>query len=1248
MNRYFANAAILSVTILVISSLSGCVKKTTIPSRAAEAIKQHLRITVPGDRPPWTQTGLTVNPGDYLLIVASGSVNVWPGNLPYMPPTKLLRLKVGSEGSVAPAVGSANFRFYRPSATGPLMFCVKDWDRVGPNGQPVWHKHSSNKFDYYRGNLGTYRVDVFLFSTSANTAILPALMAVAKANASDHELSSLLYAAAGVPRKTGNQQKLASSGEAGDADSPMSVEQAKKVTITLSQKSFEPPPRRINDILDVLNQPCPPVGHITQRNKTKANASPPHTQDPAALANFYLKRGHFARELGRYKQNLEDYRTALFYAEDEDGKPVQQLSRMRYALILSQVAYAEGLAGNLIRAINLLEKSLDLHPRAITYVLLATLYWEMGDFQSAQKALKAGIKFCSQRLAYPGLKRQARNSLEYKRASMLATSLEIKSQYADAEVYRRVCVAKLASNLEREKAAFKSYINHRENLTLNLAHQGRLVEAELEARETLKEAIRHTGKLSGATGETLRTFGRILLQQGRLADAATIFQEVIRIFETLEFSENSYEMIAARKNLADTLVMQLNYPEAMQQFDHIRAHLAEDPYLSKKFMERNPLAMLCLLKIGHIGEAMDSVRNAYITYSKYLGNQHPLTSGFLGLRAMVHATRKADQQAMKDFSRAVPILLQKTGARGDDYLVKHLSGVIIDAYMDLLFKIHEQNREKEFDISPSSEIFKLCQAVNYSTVQSALGASGARAAAVDPVLADLVRREQDAAKQIDELENTLSNVIAIAADQRNTDAVRELRSTVDTLKNARTALLDEIKKQFPRYADFTDPQAVLFSDVQLNLRTVEALIMLYPAASRTYIWAIPEAGNVRFAAASLNQNDIHTIVAQLRKALDPKPKSLGDIPDFDLAHAYSIYRKLLKPVQPGWEKATDLLIVASGPLGQLPFSVLPTSPLTPAEEGGVLFSRYRNVAWLIRKVALTRLPSVQSLITLRSLPAGDPARKAFCAFGDPCFNQTHLARFERENSSPGPGRMTEGVNLSVRGIRLTAGNYLDNQKLASAQLESLDRLPDTAEELRNIASALDADPNRDVFLGKDASEGRVKAMDLSDRRIIAFASHALVPGDLDGLDQPAIALSSPSVTGGNEDGLLKVDEILKFKLNADWVVLSACNTGAADGAGAEAISGLGSAFFYAGTRAILISMWPVETTAAKKLTTGLFQYQQKHKTLSRSRALRQSILDLINAPGLKDKASGKIVASYAHPMFWAPFIVVGENRAAFK
>jgi len=234
----------------------------------------------------------------------------------------------------------------------------------------------------------------------------------------------------------------------------------------------------------------------------------------------------------------------------------------------------------------------------------------------------------------------------------------------------------------------------------------------------------------------------------------------------------------------------------------------------------------------------------------------------------------------------------------------------------------------------------------------------------------------------------------------------------------------------------------------------------------------------------------------------------------------------------------------------------------------------------------------------------------------------------------------------VRGIRITDTGNLDSDAITSSHLGMLNRLPDTADEINSIANALEADVSNDVFLGPKASERRVKTMDLSDRRVIAFATHALVPGDLDGLNQPALALCSPEVTGEKEDGLLTLGEILKLKLNADWVVLSACNTGAAEGAGAEAVSGLGRAFFYAGSRAILVSMWPVETTSARQLTSKLFEYQKEDKTLSRADALRQSILALMDGPGMQDQASGKIAASYAHPFFWAPFIIVGDSATS--
>ena len=154
-------------------------------------------------------------------------------------------------------------------------------------------------------------------------------------------------------------------------------------------------------------------------------------------------------------------------------------------------------------------------------------------------------------------------------------------------------------------------------------------------------------------------------------------------------------------------------------------------------------------------------------------------------------------------------------------------------------------------------------------------------------------------------------------------------------------------------------------------------------------------------------------------------------------------------------------------------------------------------------------------------------------------------------------------------------------------------MPDTAEEIRSIALALKADLAKDVFLGSKANQGNVNSADLSKYKVVAFATYVLIPGDLNGLVQPAPALSAPDVSGTGGDGILTMEEVLGLRLDADWVVLSACNTAAGNGAGAGAFAGLGRSFFFAGTRTVLLSNWPVQSGSAKELTTDLFRRQAR-------------------------------------------------------
>jgi len=1011
------------------------------------------------------------------------------------------------------------------------------------------------------------------------------------------------------------------------AGQKMSLEEAKKVTVTMGDESFVPPPRRINDVLAVLDQPTQFDQTIVRKFKAVADKSPPQSADNVDLAYFFKRRGDAALQLGRLTQVLEDFRTALLYAEKAE------MVDYRFLNLLGEMEFW---VGNYNRAIELLQRSLSKADTLGAYTSLVGVYSRIGDIESAEKLKDEGIELSDQILRYNGSDVWAKIGT----AKMKAYFLEGLGRFAEAEKQWRIAIKLLPS---KEQDYPLHYIFYKAMMADNLKKQNRLIEAELEGRQALKNAIGLTGKESLATVYTIGHLGETLQKQGRLQEAEKLINSGLRITENSDLSADSYLMGEIRTKYGNVLADQQKFSEAMKVYDLARADMIINQQLYNKLFARNPNLMLSLLMTGRNEEAMQFISSAHDVYVKNFGEKHYWTAEIIGLRGITNTRMTRLKQAISDFSESIPILLATNVSSEGDFSSKQRFEIIVEKYVDLLAQIQGSRLEEELGIDSSAEAFKLVDAIRGYMVQSAMGASGARVVAEESELSDLVRREQDTQQQIRALQSMLKETLASPEEQQDPTATEKLALKIKTFNKARATLLEEIKRRFPKYSDFINPQPATPILAQANLRPAEALISIYTSKNHTYVWALPYKGEMKFSIVKLSKNNTGKIVTRLRKALDPEPKTLGDIPEFDLSLAHELYRNLLKPVEEGWNDASELIIVSPGLLGQLPFSVLPTSPVRLGKQENELFSNYRQVPWLIRKVSITRLPSVSSLITLRKLPEADPGRKVFAGFGDPFFNKEQLARAEKEKSSQKIQLAKLDKKLNVRGIRITRTGNLDSDTIVSSRLESLNRLPDTADEIKGVAEALNADPARDIFLGKNATEHKVKTMDLSDRKIIAFATHALLPGDLDGLDQPALAFSSPTITGSNEDGLLTVEEILKIKLNADWVLLSACNTGAAYGVAAEAYSGLGRAFFYAGTRAILVSMWPVETTSAQKLINGLFEYQKNDKKLSRAKAFRNSMLDLIDGPGLKESVSGKIISSYAHPLFWAPFIIVGES-----
>jgi CHAT domain-containing protein len=202
-------------------------------------------------------------------------------------------------------------------------------------------------------------------------------------------------------------------------------------------------------------------------------------------------------------------------------------------------------------------------------------------------------------------------------------------------------------------------------------------------------------------------------------------------------------------------------------------------------------------------------------------------------------------------------------------------------------------------------------------------------------------------------------------------------------------------------------------------------------------------------------------------------------------------------------------------------------------------------------------------------------------------------------------------------------------------------LPETADELCAVAQDMRADA-RDIHLGAQATKREIKRFsasgELAKYRMLHFATHGVLAGQLDGAHEPGLILTPPDKATEEDDGYLSASEIAALKLDADWVILSACNTATGVATSAEALSGLARAFIYAQARALLVSHWEVYSDATVKLITVAIRDMARDPKVGRAEALRRSMLALI------DKGE----PHEAHPAYWAPFVVVGQGAAAVR
>src|SRR5208337_2357484 len=494
----------------------------------------------------------------------------------------------------------------------------------------------------------------------------------------------------------------------------------------------------------------------------------------------------------------------------------------------------------------------------------------------------------------------------------------------------------------------------------------------------------------------------------------------------------------------------------------------------------------------------------------------------------------------------------------------------------------------------------------------------ARASATDDELSGLLRRRQDLVGEWQAIQQRLTQ--ATLTNESSAQMAQGSVGRLDRIGAEISALDANIASRFPDYADFTNPAPLDVTEVQALLREDEALVLFIETGSPTWVWVVTKTEK-SLALINLSSDALAAEVANLRCGLDQsnwtdpadwpettqaelqrkkfqrtvfercrslgrKPNADGDLP-FDLDRAHRLYKLFLGPAEKSIA-GKHLLIVPSQSLMQLPFATLVTEQPAPG-------TKLRDVKWLGTTAPISILPSVSSLRALRRAAKASQASKPFLGFGNPLLNgdpaAAKLAR-SKQTCATVPLWTASTVSRSIRApMKLRPSEAFRGGLADVSVLQAQIALPETADELCEVAKSLKASPD-DVLLGERATETALKRLNQSGRlanyRVIHFATHGLVSGDLPGVSEPALLLTPPETATPEDDGLLTASEVSQMKLNANWVVLSACNTAAGGSQGAEALSGLTKAFFYAGSRALLVTHWEIDSAAAVKLTTGAF------------------------------------------------------------
>jgi CHAT domain-containing protein/Tfp pilus assembly protein PilF len=793
------------------------------------------------------------------------------------------------------------------------------------------------------------------------------------------------------------------------------------------------------------------------------------------------------------------------------------------------------------------------------------------------------------------------------------------------------------------------------NLAIVFSREGRALEAEGLLVRALAIQEKTFGPDHPNVAIALNNLADAKSYSGRKKEAEQLFRRSLAVRER-SLGPNHLDVAVSLDNLVVLIGDDERYTEA-EALARRSLTIREGALGKLHPLVANSLNNLAVVldSIGRPQDAEPLLKRALDIRSSALGEVHPDVANSFNNLGAHYLDAKDWQHAYDAFARASAILISRSARESNEGqttadLKVHdttnpFPGTIVAAYQ------LAQTSDRQKAIALRSQAFEAAQWMGDEQAAKAIAGMSARVAAGNGDLSARVRQRQDLSEQALAIDRLLISVISQPNAARNQETEQALRVQALGIANQIKELDRLIATQFPEYAALVTKTPVSIEEMQKRLNPNEALLLFTTTSRFTFVWTVTRA-DVRWHAASIGAKQLAETIRILRCGLDreawmettnacaeklglDRPPAPGDQLPFDLERAFGLYQALLEPVAKDIE-GKELILVPSGPLATLPFQLLLTD--TPAPGSGR--QDLAKAPWLVKRFATTVLPSVSSLKALRQIAQRSKAPKPFIGFGNPLLNGDAQSAFDvdraaqarlRQSCGPGPElRTSQTAQRGRRSAVALSGGTADIE-----QLRHLAPLPETATELCLVANSF-APVKGEVYLGNEATEARIKSLSESGRleqyRMLHFATHGALSGQVHGAIEPGLILTPPATATPADDGYLSSSEISGLKLDADWVVLSACNTAGGDASNSEAFSGLARAFFYAGTRALLVSHWPVSSDAAVAITTGATSAMTSHPDIGRAEALRRSISALIAKGG-----------ENAHPTVWAPFVLVGNG-----